>query len=83
MGIWVGLLAMAFIIPLRSRFRRRLRIGAMAVFVAETMIFFLKDIPPVPQTAGWYAEAPLLAYSAVAALALYAARLAAGTGAST
>jgi hypothetical protein len=76
-GIWVGLLVLAFIIPLRSRLKRRLRVGAVAVIVAETGLFCLKDLPPVPDASAWYAQAPLIGYGALAAAAIYAARLAA------
>ena len=44
-GIWVGLLVLAFIIPLRARFERRLRVGVVAAIVAETGLFCLKDLP--------------------------------------
>jgi serine/threonine protein kinase len=74
-GILVGLLFLAFIIPLRSRFKRRLRFGAVAAIVAETGLFCLKDLPPVPDASVWYAQAPLIGYGALAAAAIYAARL--------
>jgi hypothetical protein len=75
LGIMVGLLFLAFIIPLRSRFKRRLRIGAVAAIVAETGLFCLKDLPPVPDVSAWYAQAPLIGFGAMAAAAIYAARL--------
>jgi hypothetical protein len=75
LGVWFGLLALAFIIPLRSRFKRRFRFGALAIIVAETGLFCLKDLPPVPDASAWYAQAPLLGYGALAALTIYAARL--------
>jgi tRNA A-37 threonylcarbamoyl transferase component Bud32 len=74
-GIWVGLLVLAFIIPLRARFERRLRVGVVAAIVAETGLFCLKDLPPVPDASAWYAQAPLIGYAALAAAAIYAARL--------
>jgi hypothetical protein len=76
LGVWVGLLGMAFIIPLRSRFKRRLRIGAVSVIVAETGLFCLRDLPPVPDASAWYSQAPLIGYGVLAAAAIYATRLA-------
>ena len=77
LGVWVGLVAGVFVIPLRSRIKRRLRVGAVAIIVAETGMFCLKDLPAVPDASAWYAQAPLLGYGVLAAVAIYAARLSA------
>src|SRR5438045_2668945 len=80
-GVWIGMFALAFLLPLFGHRREpRMRLGALAIIVAETGLFCLKHIPAVPDASGWYAQAPLLGYAAFAALTIYAARLAAGSG---
>jgi Protein kinase domain len=79
-GAWVALLALTVITPL-SRFRRKrkMRFGVLGIVIAETGLFFLKDLPGVPDVSAWYAPAPLLGYAALAAVTLYGARLSAGS----
>jgi len=60
-----------------------MRFGALGVIIAETGIFCLKDMPPMPDVSAWYAQAPLLGYAAFAGLTFYAARLAVGSGPSS
>ena len=84
LGIWVGLFAQAVLSPvLRRRHKRPMRFGALGVIIAETGIFCLRDMPPVPDASAWYAQAPLLGYAVLAGLTMYAARLAAGSGTSS
>lgn len=81
LGAWVGLFAMALLMPIFAlRRKRRMRFGALGVVIAETGIFCLRDMPPVPDVSAWYAQGPLLGYAAFAALAVYGARLAVGSG---
>jgi len=59
--------------------KKRIRRGALAVVIAETVLFCLKDMPAVHDVSDWYAQAPLLGYAALALLTVYGARLAAGS----
>ncbi len=78
-GVWIGMCALAFILLFGRRRNRKMRLSALGI-IAETGVFCLRDIPPVPDASGWYAQAPLLGYTAFAVLTIYAARLAAGSG---
>jgi len=81
LGVWVGLGMLALLSPLFGlRRKRRMRAGALGVVIAETTLFCLRDMPPVPDTSAWYASAPIVGYLVFAALAAYAARLAVGSG---
>jgi hypothetical protein len=76
LGAWIGLLFLTMLTPLLRMFPRR-RGGVLAVIIAETGLFCLRDMPAVHDVSTWYAQAPLLGYAALAWLTIYAARLAA------
>lgn len=81
LGTWIGLIALASFIPLIGRRRkRRMRFGALGIVIAETGMFFLKDMPAVPDASAWYAQGPLWGYAALAVLTVYAARLVVQSG---
>jgi hypothetical protein len=84
LGTWVGLFGLGILMPIAGRRRNRhMRFGALGVVIAETGIFCLRDMPPVPDASAWYAQAPLLGYAAFGVLTVYAVRLAVGKGAGT
>jgi hypothetical protein len=76
-GLFFGLLAMLLILPVALRLRKP-RVGVLAVIVAETGIFALRDLPPITDFSSWSAQAPLIGYVLLAAFTLYSARLATG-----
>jgi Protein kinase domain len=83
-GLFIGLLAMLLIIPLGLRLRKKkARFGVLAVIVAETGVFALRDLPPISDFSSWSAQAPLIGYALIAAFTLYSARLATGAGSLT
>ena len=81
LGVWIGLSLLMLLVPLMGLLgKKRIRRGALAVVIAETVLFCLKDMPAVHDVSDWYAQAPLLGYAALALLTVYGARLAAGSG---
>ena len=83
LGVWVGLAALALLTPLFAlRTKRRMRFGALGIIIAETGLFCLRDATPVPNASAWYSQTTILGYLAFAGLAVYAARLAVGSGSS-
>ena len=81
LGVWIGLSVLMLLVPLMGLLgKKRVRRGALAVVIAETVLFCLKDMPAVHDVSDWYAQAPLLGYAALALLTVYGARLAAGSG---
>ena len=81
LGVWVGLSLLMLLVPLMGLLgKKRIRRGALAVVIAETILFCLKDMPAVHDVSDWYAQAPLLGYAALALLTVYGARLAGGSG---
>jgi hypothetical protein len=80
LGVWIGLSLLMLLVPLMGLLgKKRIRRGALAVVIAETVLFCLKDMPAVHDVSDWYAQAPLLGYAALALLTVYGARLAAGS----
>jgi hypothetical protein len=76
LGVWIGLFFLTVFTPLLRMLPRR-RGGVLAVIIAETGLFCLRDMPAVHDVSTWYAQAPLLGYAAYVWLTIYAARLAA------
>jgi len=80
LGVWIGLSVLMLLVALMGLLgKKRIRRGALAVVIAETVLFCLKDMPAVHDVSDWYAQAPLLGYAALALLTVYGARLAAGS----
>ena len=80
LGVWIGLSFLMLLVPLLGLLgKKRIRRGALAVVIAETVLFCLKDMPAVHDVSDWYAQAPLLGYAALALLTVYGARLATGS----
>jgi hypothetical protein len=82
-GLFIGLLAMLLIIPVPLRWRNKGRSGVLAVIVAETPIFSLRDLPPIADLSSSSAQAPLIGYVLLAAFTVCSARLATGAGSLT
>jgi hypothetical protein len=81
LGVWIGLSLLMLLVALLGLLgKKRIRRGALAIVIAETVLFCLKDMPAVHDVSDWYAQAPLLGYAALALLTVYGARLAAGAG---
>jgi Protein kinase domain len=63
LGLFFGLLGMLLILPIALRFRKtKTRFGVLAIIVAETGFFAIRDLPPITDFSSWSAQAPLIGY---------------------